>query len=1095
MSADMKKVREGLKTQAELGTALAQYNLGNDYLNGKGVLRNLKIAAEWYSKSASKGFPAAQHALGNCYFYGEGVDKDLKIAAKWYKKAAEQGFVTAQYALGECYLEGDGVVRSMQAAAEWYRRAADQRFANAQYKLGECYFYGKGVKQNKGIATVWYMNAAGQGLSDAQYALAECYLRGEGVPKNAQTAVAYYNKAAIQRHAIAQSAIGYCYFTGTGVKEDKKIAIEWYTQAAEWGIATAQYTLGRCYSDGIPGVLPQDNNLALQWLEKAMRQQHEGAKEAHLRLKSAMASSKGKAVAEEEPLVRKIKADIKVELDKVSVSTSNRIDEAIELQAIKLLHDFLNAKKISNTESKDAGEIEALSIRLSDDNDDSTYPHHIRRDGLRVNSRLVFNLFSFTVRTLCSKKLPPSHESLLIEAWSTSDEYQKVEHEREKKKLEVQVTQFRELGNRVQEMHDEIPYFKKESDKCVEEGSYLRKKILDVIKPMQEVLTRPFKIDRQERGRHTRIRNYIDSLKALGRFVSVIDEEHQAISDQIRFFVLTGERLENLKLLRRIDAATVRTLDYKQLESDVEKLEEVRNGIRARLSSLKRSVVELIRVLDSVENRRKEDEDDTVLVEESEGNPRKKDILELLEELDRVFKEHSKGLEEHSVSITRTLEDERTENKTMAESEGLEHALVEGRVRDEEGEIFLSKQVAGGGESLAVETTVGSITKCKRLTKEEIDQYKMEIKKKERQKQEKEARAALVAEYEADAERRMLTGHGPVRVFTTLPTAENIPLKSLYRRPIKKSSAVATLREWVDDDLQHQEILSNLNRMLYQLSLPYPKREARLKLDALAAIFGWATEAGALLMKKRGLGALGEIAEHLRNGVWKKLDEATDSQDAFQIQYEQLYKQLYELAFTWTSCFLKKNVKQRDVEGILSALSKIELFGTILALSESDSIEAKTADEFWERLNERTDVKICAERVKSVLVRLKEYKRSDMSSDVIRAAMAYCEGVIGSNLQLIRQTIDRGGPCSSIAHRILKKLPLSMTVEEYIWASVRARHGGFSKAFGAPILKSYQALRPDCVPAAHRVSVCSEDVRSTVQLDDTGKPCGATVML
>jgi TPR repeat protein len=77
---------------ANEGFAPAQNHLGNIYSKGLlGTKKDLKIAFEWYKKSAENGFPSGQNNLGNCYFTGEGIEKNLISARFWFEKAAEQG--------------------------------------------------------------------------------------------------------------------------------------------------------------------------------------------------------------------------------------------------------------------------------------------------------------------------------------------------------------------------------------------------------------------------------------------------------------------------------------------------------------------------------------------------------------------------------------------------------------------------------------------------------------------------------------------------------------------------------------------------------------------------------------------------------------------------------------------------------------------------------------------------------------------------------------------------------------------------------------------------------------------------------------------
>ena len=56
--------------KAEAGDAIAQYNLGNKYYEGKDVLKDYKEAVKWYRKAADQGLANAQNNLGSMYDNG-----------------------------------------------------------------------------------------------------------------------------------------------------------------------------------------------------------------------------------------------------------------------------------------------------------------------------------------------------------------------------------------------------------------------------------------------------------------------------------------------------------------------------------------------------------------------------------------------------------------------------------------------------------------------------------------------------------------------------------------------------------------------------------------------------------------------------------------------------------------------------------------------------------------------------------------------------------------------------------------------------------------------------------------------------------------
>lgn len=117
----------------------AQYQLGDLYLQGLGVEKNPRRAADWFFQAASQGKLEAFNEL---------------------KQLAEQGDASIQFDLARLYALGLGVSRDDMAAADWFTQSAEQGYTPAQAKLGEWYAAGKGVQQSYANAAEWYRKAA-----------------------------------------------------------------------------------------------------------------------------------------------------------------------------------------------------------------------------------------------------------------------------------------------------------------------------------------------------------------------------------------------------------------------------------------------------------------------------------------------------------------------------------------------------------------------------------------------------------------------------------------------------------------------------------------------------------------------------------------------------------------------------------------------------------------------------------------------------------------------------------------------------------------------------------------------------------------------
>ena len=249
---------------AEMGNAMAQFNLGGFYYNGEGVLQDYAKAAEWWTKAAEQGYADAQCNLTLMYDMGQGVAQDYAKAVEWCTKAAEQGNARGQCNLGVMYENGRGVAQDDAKAFEWYTKAAEQGHARAQFYLALMYEYGQGVAQDDAKAVEWFTKAAEQGDARAQYKVARMYDNGRGVAQDDAKAAEWYTKAAGQGHARAQFTLALMYQNGLGVEQDNAKAAAWLLKSAEPGgvdsynnTAWAYHLLGR-YDEALP------------WAEKAV---------------------------------------------------------------------------------------------------------------------------------------------------------------------------------------------------------------------------------------------------------------------------------------------------------------------------------------------------------------------------------------------------------------------------------------------------------------------------------------------------------------------------------------------------------------------------------------------------------------------------------------------------------------------------------------------------------------------------------------------------------------------------------------------------------------------------------------------------------
>lgn len=113
--------------------------------------------------TAQAGDSAAQFELGNRFLYGTGVIADEFEAARWFRLAAEQNNNNAQYNLAVMYMQGTGVLADMNEALRWFLSAANLGDAPAQFTLATLYANGRGVAKDPVMAHMWFTLAASGG--------------------------------------------------------------------------------------------------------------------------------------------------------------------------------------------------------------------------------------------------------------------------------------------------------------------------------------------------------------------------------------------------------------------------------------------------------------------------------------------------------------------------------------------------------------------------------------------------------------------------------------------------------------------------------------------------------------------------------------------------------------------------------------------------------------------------------------------------------------------------------------------------------------------------------------------------------------------
>ena len=237
--------------------------LGRIYRDGKGVEKDLHVAAEWYRKAVEYGVEWAPLELFDVIWTFDDRKQDLELLGL-ARPLAEAGNVSAMGRLGRMYHRGRGVPKDYLLARRWLRRAVerdsawfpelyqtliesgDPRFLDEAARLRE-------TESQKGSKFAYLQNA-------------RMYRDGKGVDKDLKEAEQWYRKAIENDMAIAAIELFEIYW-GRKSKDTDKEMVSMILPFAEAGVPGAMGRLGRAYRYG-RGV-PKNLAMAEKWTAKA----------------------------------------------------------------------------------------------------------------------------------------------------------------------------------------------------------------------------------------------------------------------------------------------------------------------------------------------------------------------------------------------------------------------------------------------------------------------------------------------------------------------------------------------------------------------------------------------------------------------------------------------------------------------------------------------------------------------------------------------------------------------------------------------------------------------------------------------------------
>lgn len=244
---DYTKAAQWWSMAAKQANADAIGNLGLLYQYGHGVTTDSLKAMKYYLSSISKGNLDLLHQREKlaettndrfncilcavCYQEGKGIVKDLKKATDYYKLAAKNGSADAYRELAFIYQRQ----KRHDIAKNLFKSAADLDDTASAYQYAKSILNAKNSTGDEQEAVIYLMKAAEAGIPQAQCDLGMLYYQGRFVTKDQANATKWFTKAAVNGWSSAQWNLALCLIDGTGIERNYDQALYWLGESTAKG--------------------------------------------------------------------------------------------------------------------------------------------------------------------------------------------------------------------------------------------------------------------------------------------------------------------------------------------------------------------------------------------------------------------------------------------------------------------------------------------------------------------------------------------------------------------------------------------------------------------------------------------------------------------------------------------------------------------------------------------------------------------------------------------------------------------------------------------------------------------------------------------
>jgi TPR repeat protein len=241
-----------LENAAEQGQDGAYISIGDVYIEGRLVEKDIAKAMEYYQKAAEDGDTEGYISLASLLL--EFVEHQAKIgrSPETYETevaqcldalsmAAELDNTDAMVMLGNIFWIGSFLDTDEARAAAYYQQAAAAGSPSAMLNLGQMKL--SGCKAVPATAKDWFTRAAALGSIEGELELGQMYLYGRTVTQDVRKALHHLDNAKASRFVDVMCILGQYYYAAAKTPTDKEAAGQYFEQALdksgraayEWG--------------------------------------------------------------------------------------------------------------------------------------------------------------------------------------------------------------------------------------------------------------------------------------------------------------------------------------------------------------------------------------------------------------------------------------------------------------------------------------------------------------------------------------------------------------------------------------------------------------------------------------------------------------------------------------------------------------------------------------------------------------------------------------------------------------------------------------------------------------------------------------------